>query len=607
MHRLSWLRPLTAVVSMAASPLVSLPCWAQYRATGLAPSDPAEVAKVALEPSFRAFLPPRADLRRYLPPIGDQGSQGSCTAWATAYNALSLAFNRAVEQRLGSIPKSGKVAFSPAYTFNLIHQGRCEGGTSFPDAFNTIRDQGLVRTNDLPYTADSCTALPDPNIRKQARNKRLLTYTRIPADQPGSLDKIRGAIHEGKPVAFGMYTGARPAETAFDAYRGGVFNARMSRSGAHAMLLVGYDDADRTFTVANSWGKDWGEQGFMRISHDSFFANLNEDGVYVVDRLDEKGLSEILTPIIPPEPPHPIPAPLPVPVPSPPPQPEPAPAPAPTPTPVPPPAPEPAPAPTPVPAPAPAPQPPPVPEPAPVPAPTPEPAAPTANSLAEAIRRLPAATECGSIATFVEKDTVVLTGHVSSRAALKAALQGLKVPASIKINGDALAELPWPQCEIKGDYGAPHATTPGFTLKARGLPASGAVKRGTSFNLTVATAKGPAFLYVFYIQARREGNVVPLYQPLFDKAGQPLPTTLTGTVNLNEPVPGLRRAFVVTAPYGPEAILMIASRKPLLTTPVASGAWNERELLTQLRLRYLQLKQHGDILGVDALFLTTTE
>jgi hypothetical protein len=101
--------------------------------------------------------------------------------------------------------------------------------------------------------------------------------------------------------------------------------------------------------------------------------------------------------------------------------------------------------------------------------------------------------------------------------------------------------------------------------------------------------------------------VAPLYQPLFDKAGHPLPTPLNGSLDLNEPVPGLRRAFVVTAPYGPEAILMIASRKPLLTTPVASGAWNERELLTRLRLRYLQLKQTGDILGVDTLFLTTTD
>ena len=82
---------------------------------------------------------------------------------------------------------------------------------------------------------------------------------------------------------------------------------------------------------------------------------------------------------------------------------------------------------------------------------------------------------------------------------------------------------------------------------------------------------------------------------------------MNGSVNLNEPVPGIRRNFVVTGPYGPEAILMIASRQPLLSAPVASGAWNERELLTQLRLRYLQLKKAGDILGVDTLFITTTE
>lgn len=587
MHRFSGLRPLTP----CALWLVCLPCLAQYRAMGLAPSDPAMVAKVALQPTFRAFLPPRADLRKYLPPIGDQESQGSCTAWASAYNAMSLAFNRAVEQRLGSIPKGGKVAFSPAYTFNLIHQGRCEGGTSFPDVFNTIRDQGLVRTHELPYTPASCTALPDPAVRQQAHNKRLLNYTRISCSQPGAVDKIRGAIYAGKPVAFGMHTGIRPAETAFDSYQRGVFNSRMSPHGAHAMVVVGYDDGDQAFTLVNSWGKAWGEQGFMRISYSSFFANLSEDGVYVVDRIDEEGLRDILRPITPPEPPPP-------------------PTPEPTPPPVPVPTPEPAPVPAPPPVPAPAPTPAPEPLPSPVPTPTPAPApapAPTAAALAEVIHQLPSAAECGSVIPFIEGDTLTLTGYVSSLSAFRIALEGLKVPPSIKVDGGALVELPWPQCEIKGDYTAPHATAPGFALKASGLPASGPVKQGTSFGLTVATPKGSAFLYVFYIQARREGNVVPLYQPLFDKAGKPLPSSLNGPVNLNEPIPGLRRAFVVTAPFGPEAILMIASRKPLFPAPIASGAWNERELLTQLRLRYLQLKKAGDILGVDTLFLTTTD
>jgi C1A family cysteine protease len=32
----------------------------------------------------------------------------------------------------------------------------------------------------------------------------------------------------------------------------------------HAMVIVGYDD--KNWIIKNSWGPDWGEGGFMRVS-----------------------------------------------------------------------------------------------------------------------------------------------------------------------------------------------------------------------------------------------------------------------------------------------------------------------------------------------------
>ena len=217
-----------------------------------------------------------------------------------------------------------------------------------------------------------------------------------------------------------------------------------------------------------------------------------------------------------------------------------------------------------------------------------------------------AVSDCGSLGAYTEGKRVFLTGHVAAKAPLQSALQELVPPLPFEVDLGHLEELPWPQCEIRGDYGVRNLKS-GFALQSEDLPKAGPVLGGTSFSLTVSTPKVPAFLYVFYIQAQREGNVVPLYQPLFDKAGKPMPSQLRGRVNLNEPVPGLRQEFVVKAPYGPEAVLMLASRKPLFPAQVPSGDWNERELLTRLRLRYLELRKHGDILATDAIFLTTAE
>ena len=69
-------------------------------------------------------------------------------------------------------------------------------------------------------------------------------------------------LSAGCPVHLAMNTGSSFSEVGRD----GVFNAAeppSGRHGRHAMLLVGY--TGNYYIVKNSWGTDWGDQGYCYI------------------------------------------------------------------------------------------------------------------------------------------------------------------------------------------------------------------------------------------------------------------------------------------------------------------------------------------------------
>jgi hypothetical protein len=52
----------------------------------------------------------------------------------------------------------------------------------------------------------------------------------------------------------------------FFSYKGGVYHHTWGDSvGGHAVAIVGYDSAERYWIVKNSWGANWGENGYFRI------------------------------------------------------------------------------------------------------------------------------------------------------------------------------------------------------------------------------------------------------------------------------------------------------------------------------------------------------
>lgn len=78
------------------------------------------------------------------------------------------------------------------------------------------------------------------------------------ADEQGLFAKLRS-----RPVDIGFAVG-----DTFYFYYEGIYDGGCSSSVNHAMLAVGYgfEDGEGYVIVKNSWGTDWGEDGYLYIA-----------------------------------------------------------------------------------------------------------------------------------------------------------------------------------------------------------------------------------------------------------------------------------------------------------------------------------------------------
>jgi len=139
----------------------------------------------------------------------------------------------------------------------------CVGGNPML-AFYFIHKHGLTSTDDYSYTE-----------RQQACNRDSVSSPRASVASWGVIatdheNHMELALRYIGPIAVGINAG----DPSFMLYRGGIFDSSSCRQHAnHALLLVGYDEeidsygnTVRFWIARNSWGTDWGEDGYVRIA-----------------------------------------------------------------------------------------------------------------------------------------------------------------------------------------------------------------------------------------------------------------------------------------------------------------------------------------------------
>lgn len=220
--------------------------------------------KVLEDLTIPTDLPDEFDLSSSLPPIGNQGRQGSCTSWAITYYLKS--FQEKIESGL---PYSNNSIMSPAYTYNQISQGVCEG-TALQSTLEILKQKGAVSLESFPYLDYSCNIQPTESQNIEAEANKIDDYEYLSGENMTL--EMKTLINNQTPIIisafldseFGVIDGF-----GLTAYREHTVDYTVP-GGCHAMLVVGYSDQYNAFKVVNSWGEDWGDDGFIWIDYLAF-------------------------------------------------------------------------------------------------------------------------------------------------------------------------------------------------------------------------------------------------------------------------------------------------------------------------------------------------
>ena len=248
----------------------------------------------------------------FLPPIGNQGSIGSCSSSSIAYCQFSNAVARylySLDENSDFKPATGKSEYLISSKFAMNFSG---AGTAW--VYDVLKDHGALTRADSdfwrnsnggasggvkndPYLESSSWDVEEGELEK-ALNIHLTGYEQIwmneynyqltTTDKGKALvEKIKDAVATGNVVVTGGFSSYWHYDTIDEFGLGDlgkkgdqaiIYSAESGNPGGHQVSIVGYDDnitytcagvtMKGAFQVANSWG-DWKNDGYVWLMYDA--------------------------------------------------------------------------------------------------------------------------------------------------------------------------------------------------------------------------------------------------------------------------------------------------------------------------------------------------
>jgi len=239
--------------------------------------------KVLLSTRSLRGLTPAYSLEQFCPTPADQGSHGTCVAFANAYGVATILY--AKTHSITNKAIIDKYAFSASYLYEQIKSegdNDCQEGSDPTLALEKMKDGGDAFSTTVPYQCN--TRLTDEAKREAVHYKikdaailfagrGMMEGDKYVLPEGDMIAVTKKALLEGTPVSTGWHL-----PQSFCYVKSDVWNTTSDdqlsdwKHNGHAMAIVGYDDHKYggAFRVLNSWGTAWADKGLVWVKYNDF-------------------------------------------------------------------------------------------------------------------------------------------------------------------------------------------------------------------------------------------------------------------------------------------------------------------------------------------------
>lgn len=166
------------------------------------------------------------------------------------------------------------ISLSEQNVVDCLSNETCNGG--FPErALQWVKQNGINADTDYPYKEKHINCAPKESKLINITFEEIVQVHNTEAD-------LKLALFENGPIVVSLYVTSR-----WRFYKSGVWYDKIcSEVTNHSMLLIGYgrENGKDYWLIKNSWGKDWGEKGYIKIvrnKHENY-CGITSESLYVV-------------------------------------------------------------------------------------------------------------------------------------------------------------------------------------------------------------------------------------------------------------------------------------------------------------------------------------